>query len=313
MLNYALSHGFSYIQWQTVVNCLIEKDLGQPKIHRLRVINLYENDYNLILALKWRALTYANETSNTFNSGQYGTRPGMTAYDLVYIQNLQNEIARVSRWPYVKFINCTNLANLANWAFGMDPRINMIQGETLWKAKYKLKTDMRISDADYHHLELFPIYGTGQGSGSSPTLWLVISSVLFDTYEKHVHGSHYLSPDRSQSASIYIISFVDDSCCQVLAPHDGPFDKQTLIHLIRYDAQLWIDLLDVSGGKLALHKCSYHFTWYDFEPSGKPKIRLGQFGGDVRLTTPDGNDNHIITHLSPDESYKDRPPTLRQP
>jgi hypothetical protein len=84
--------------------------------------------------------------------------------------------------------------------------------------------------------------------------------VLFDAYEKKAHGSHYFSPDREQSASIYMISFVDDSCCQVLAPHDGPFDEQTLIDLIRHDAQLWSDLLYVSGGKLALHKCSYHFT-----------------------------------------------------
>jgi hypothetical protein len=204
-------NGFSYTRWHTVVNCLIEKDLGQPKIHRLRVIHLYENDYNLFLALKWRALTYANETSKTFNSGQYGARPGMTAYDPVYIKNLQNEIAGVSRPPYVKFSNdaaacyvrmIPNLANLASRAFGMDPRICKIQRETLRQVKYKLKTAMRISDDDYHHTDLFPIYGTGQGSGSSPTLWLVIRSVLFDAYAKHAHSSIYFSPDRSQSANI---------------------------------------------------------------------------------------------------------------
>ena len=32
------------------------KDPGRPKIHRLRVIHLYELDYNLYLAVKWRAL-----------------------------------------------------------------------------------------------------------------------------------------------------------------------------------------------------------------------------------------------------------------
>jgi hypothetical protein len=90
-----------------------------------------------------------------------------------------------------------------------------------------------------------------------------------------------------------MISFVDDSCCQILAPHDGRFDEQTLIDRIRHDAQLRSDLLYVSGGKLALHKCSY--TWYDFGPSGKPIIRLGKFDGDV---------HNLITHLLADESYK---------
>jgi hypothetical protein len=103
MLNYALTHGLSYTRWQTVVNCMIEKDIGQPKIPRLRVIHLYENDYNLILAMKWRTLTFLNETTRTFNQGQYGARPSLTTYDLVYIENLQNEIARASCRPYVKF------------------------------------------------------------------------------------------------------------------------------------------------------------------------------------------------------------------
>jgi hypothetical protein len=89
-----------------------------------------------------------------------------------------------------------------------------------------------------NHTEVSPIYGTGQGSGSSPTLELAISSILFDAYAQKAHGAHYLSPDSLQSASIYMISFVDDSCCQILAPHDGPFDERTLIDRIRHDAQL---------------------------------------------------------------------------
>jgi hypothetical protein len=55
--------------------------------------------------MKWRTLTFLNETTGTFNQGQYGARPGRMAYDLVYIKNLQNEIARASRHPYVKFNN----------------------------------------------------------------------------------------------------------------------------------------------------------------------------------------------------------------
>ena len=42
---------------------------------------------------------------------------------------------------------------------------------------------------------------------------------------------------------------------------------------MREDAQLWHDLLWVSGGKLELPKCGYHLVHYDFEPSGIPKMR----------------------------------------
>ena len=42
---------------------------------------------------------------------------------------------------------------------------------------------------------------------------------------------------------------------------------------MREDAQLWHDLLWVSGGKLELPKCGYHLVHYNFEPSGIPKMR----------------------------------------
>ena len=39
----------------------------------------------------------------------------------------------------------------------------------LRQAKFLLKTHLRISDSDFRHCKLYPIYGTGQGSAASPT------------------------------------------------------------------------------------------------------------------------------------------------
>jgi hypothetical protein len=54
LLNYVLHFGYSYTCWKSIVNTMLENYLGQPKIHRLRVFHLYEADYNLLLAVKWR-------------------------------------------------------------------------------------------------------------------------------------------------------------------------------------------------------------------------------------------------------------------
>jgi hypothetical protein len=43
-----------------------------------------------------------------------------------------------------------------------------------------------------------------------------------------------------------------------------------LINRMIKDAQLWRDLLSVSGGELSATKCTYHFTHYNFTASGAP-------------------------------------------
>jgi hypothetical protein len=52
VMNYCLTHGYSLQRWQRVVNVMIHKEAGNHKIHRLRVIHLFEVDYNLILSVK---------------------------------------------------------------------------------------------------------------------------------------------------------------------------------------------------------------------------------------------------------------------
>jgi hypothetical protein len=43
----SVKFGISLTHWQNVVNSMIEKNPGNPRTHRLRVIHLYEVDYSL--------------------------------------------------------------------------------------------------------------------------------------------------------------------------------------------------------------------------------------------------------------------------
>ena len=92
MLNYAIKWGYSFRRWQEVVNTMILKKEGDTRIHRLRVIHLYEADYNLLLAVKWRQALHAAEDANTLHDGQYGSRPRRQAQDPVFIEETMNEI-----------------------------------------------------------------------------------------------------------------------------------------------------------------------------------------------------------------------------
>jgi hypothetical protein len=224
LINYALRWGFAYDRWKNVINVMILKDPGEFKIHRLRVIHIYEADYNLILGIKWQALIHSAADKKQLNDGQYG-RPNRSPLEPVFFEKMQNEISRASRKSLVKFGNdatscydlilAATIASISSRKYGLHKNVAFVMARNLQEARYKLKTELGVTQSFYQHCYLFPIHGTGQGSENSPAIWCIISSILFDCHESKVHGASFESPDRSESIKIYMIGFVDDSTGQV--------------------------------------------------------------------------------------------------
>ena len=176
-----------------IVNVMIFKDPGCYHIHCLRVIHLYEADYNFILAVKWREMIHQASDQKLLHPGQNGGVPHLNAQNPVFLEEMQNKISRASRKPLVKFDNDATLcydrilasvACLASRKFGTPKLVTLVMANTLKECKYKLKTMLGVSEKYFSHCHFTPIYGTGQGSGNSPAIWCVISSVLF-TSHKH--------------------------------------------------------------------------------------------------------------------------------
>ncbi len=51
---------------------MIKKEPGDPQIHRLQVIHLYEADYSLLLGVQFRRLMHHCEANPLLNPGCYG-------------------------------------------------------------------------------------------------------------------------------------------------------------------------------------------------------------------------------------------------
>ena len=68
IINYCLKFGYSLERWRVSITMMIEKDPGDPKLHRLRVIHIYETDYNLILGIKHRQLIHHMSDNELFKS-----------------------------------------------------------------------------------------------------------------------------------------------------------------------------------------------------------------------------------------------------
>ena len=51
MLNIGLQTGVALERWKRSMSLMLEKDKGKPKINPLQIIQLFEADYNFLLAL----------------------------------------------------------------------------------------------------------------------------------------------------------------------------------------------------------------------------------------------------------------------
>jgi hypothetical protein len=104
-IQYATQHGYCFNRWRNVVNTMIEKEPGNPMLHRLRVIHLYESDYNLILGIKFCQLIPSCLDKGQFNPGCYGGLANKQALDPVFLELLQYDYTEMTRTDHIKFAN----------------------------------------------------------------------------------------------------------------------------------------------------------------------------------------------------------------
>ena len=109
-------------------------------------------------------------------------------------------------------------------------------------------------------------------------------------YENKTKGAYFQSSDGSHNINIYMFGFVDDSSS---SSNDfcleAPMDPQHYVTKATKDAQLWNDLLKLSGGALESTKCSHHYLCFDFTMAGRPVLRDGKIDPAVQIYFNDSN------------------------
>jgi hypothetical protein len=221
MLQIAYDNEHLYKRWEYILTCMVEKDEGVlPRIHRLRIIHLYECDLNLLFSLFFRELDQHCEGNYLINKGVYGCRPNRRAMDPVFVDVTQTEISVVTRTNLVKFNNdatacfdriLVHLLNLCLRSYGMPKKLTKILGEVLRVVRYAIKTGIVISKETYQHSDESPAFGSGQGSAALAQGWGKLVSLLFDIHDKYGHGCKYADPWKLYSVIIGMLGFVDDN------------------------------------------------------------------------------------------------------
>jgi hypothetical protein len=299
-LNIAITRGIAISRWSNATNILIEKDPGNPNINRLRIIHLFEADFNFFLKIQWghRLVRHA-EKHYLLNDGQHGSRPGRTAMDPIMLIQLTTDLSRLLKTNLARFDNDASacydriivaLGMLAARRLGMPKNAIRTHADALQFMKYTVKTIHGVSEDTYEGTHFEPLFGTGQGSGASPSVWLTLVVILLNTLDRIIpERTSFISPTGT-SCSRLVDAFVDDTS---LGFTSSESTYEDMIRRLQEISQTWEHLLHLSGGALNLKKCNWYILFWDWH-NGRPILREAK-PTDPTVTLKQGVDHRTRT------------------
>lgn len=192
---------------------------------------------------------------------------------------------------------------LVSQKFGVAPTVTLTNAATLEHAEYRIRTELGLADTGYTHTPTAPNYGTGQeGSANSPAIWCFLSSSLFDCYDTTALHAADTDPSQAVAVDVGMIGFVDDCNGQTnqFAADGSAKTVERLLQQAQHNAQVWNNLLTVSGGALELSKTSCHVLQWLFAANGAPVLAPYTSAHQPHLTVTDNMENttHNLTVLS---------------
>jgi hypothetical protein len=301
-MNIVVLRGIAVPRWCHATNVMIEKDVGKPRIHRLRIIHLFEADYNFFLKLQWgHRLVRQAASLDLLHNSQHGSIPRRTAMDPIMLTQLTSDLCRILKHDLARFDNDASacydriivaLGMLAARRCGMPRNAIRLHADALQFMKYTVKTMYGISDSTYQGTPFAPLFGTGQGSGASPAVWLTLVVLLLHTFDRIIpHRMNFVPISGARTHSRSSDAFVDDTSVGFTSRDDTSYS--VLISRLQEVAQTWEKLLSLSGGKLNLNKCSWYVLRWEWK-NGRPILRKIQ-SEDSTVALTQGDDSTPIT------------------
>ena len=163
----------------------MEKTSGDNRIHRIRRINTYEADYNLLLKFFWpKQANYREEKEGTMGNNQYGGRKNKRSNEVAFINEMILEYHRMTYIPITitQHDNAacfdrtvSNITTLANRKFNIPQKVCKLVSNTKNNVKYQVVTYYGSSTRSYGNDKPLKVHGSGQGAGNAGMEWSFLS------------------------------------------------------------------------------------------------------------------------------------------
>ena len=277
----AFALGFSYHRWQVSWHCMLQKR-NKPYIHRLRIIQLFEGDFNgglkYLLGKKLMAHMVKQEL---IPPDTYGSIPGRNANEAMKLLQLFYENHRLLRRDMAVVFNDAdgcydrirpNMVDITMRRLGLPKSIANAHTDAQIKMRHHIKTangishdfiqwaptpndKMVISKTDTGEQHTGNIGGLGQGGGGGPVGWLSIILVIIDAYKQLATQASLHDPMGRLTFAIYVLSYVDDNSLMMTLQSD--MTTEQILTLVKSNLDSWKTLLQLTGGDLSLGKCTF--------------------------------------------------------
>jgi hypothetical protein len=86
---------------------------------------------------------------------------------------------------------------MASRKYGIPETLANLYYKTLTNTNYRVKVTGGTKRHVYSNNKKTPIYSTGQGSGNSPIIWLIISDIIAQIMEENAIGAKYLGEENN--------------------------------------------------------------------------------------------------------------------
>lgn len=321
MMSLPFAHGFSPSRWSRVTDVMLEKAAGMPRLHRLRIIQLIEADFNQALLISFtRPMTKNVVDLGLVHPGQWATKEQQCSSAVLH-KVLTLEHCRISKrsiaWMENDATGCFDriipvLALLNCQRYG----ITAAACETLGKTWQNLKHNIRTSHGDslglYPNGNDVPQFGAGQGSCLAPLLWLSINTILLQILDQLPERVVLKDPASGICHHHHTgNSYVDDTSLMTTLPDDDtPHANAKVVARALADSMAHLGQkaersLFASGGALQLTKCLWFCITWQWTDHGDARIStIDETPCSMMLTHGRGTDPSPIERLPPEESTK---------
>lgn len=142
----------------------------------------------------------------------------------------------------------------------------------MFLAKRYIRTNHGVSSHNIGNTREHQLHGIGQGNGGGPAIWLSHLAVIFKALSSVCTGLYTSCIENKRQCTTIGTGCVDDVTLVMSIPKGTSQTVNMVRKMIQRMAQLWDQLLFITGGRLELTKC----FWVPIEwiwKQGKPRMK----------------------------------------